>query len=1570
MEGENISPITGLPERPKVDTITGLPSVPRSASGPGIQLQSQFNPRYRHSLSRYTDYGVSLSPFLDLEEERAQRQSTAEKWGNGLAKMFTTGAGAFVDGTAGITAGLVQAVGQQDKSKFWNNIVGQQVDSMNEWMSDTFPNYYTQAEQEAIGLSSLGYANFWADKTLNGVGYLAGMIGSTYATMGAASLAGKGIQAGSKALKLHKFTRAAATGADADKAIRGSANMAKAMDASKTAFVGLTSAFAEASVESREMLRRKEQELLEVAAKSAGVPVHQLKGEERRKAKEEATAIANTAFWLNSLVVGIGNVVAFKPLLFPKYGQARTGFGRGIRKDPKTKLWENTIDKLSPGKRLRRTAGRAMGVGAVTEAFQESTQFALQEGAAEATLKFQRETPIPFIRSGTEGALAEALDGWGDAYTKTFSTKDGLDSTMVGAIVGILGGGGGSVYRHYSKQGKKAQKEQSERAQQVVDFLNDPEFVDIMKRAEATQTSLDLSARLEKALKSGDHKTFRDIQAQLLANEALQFADAGRLDLLFEKLDEALAMDDTTFRKNFGVPEEITDFDKDAHITGLKNRIRELVKVKDAFDARYNPPERPGRNATAEEKAEYAMRLMEFDFYRSSVLAASFTIEDADGRIENLTTEISDISGETLTDEDLDGKNLDALNEKLNKILQTVEEKAPHKTDDLLEKLTDLGRLVADRRMAINAVNELNKSPESRAGALERAKNAEKIKGQNQRATSARERAQNATNEEDLEKIIEEIRQNEEEADIAMEGSPLAKVIAEIEELQKEIASKARKIETESYYKSVAELTQEMNSTEDAVERDALSKIIEQRKKDNQLDPIMTRETTQPAEPTEEDAPPAPTQEDEQGTPQPTKDDLDSTPEASKDDFEGTPTPTKNDFEDTTDAVEGEVVGEESTIEADEFEIQPVVENEEVEGVKRQVTTYRRVFTAGSKKGKSNSSARIMSVEEFDEEYGIADESDRESFFEVSEEAARVRVIRTKIVEEDSKFKSTAFVQIVLPDKTVQMEFPIKARLTKPKTKEQQQEEHMKERVPSGGVQVANGELLDTGDTGQRTVEVQNGEMQEGMDRNQIDAEGTPLPINREFVKQNANRIVGMPVKFRILETQWSSQNQTDAGNVPVGIYVVDNEGTEVLIGMLRAEKTAARMAIGNGGVTDGRVSSVRAGNLITTTENGERVFFPIKEAIGEAEAVLGTIRGDLTVRPPKELAETDPDKNEEVLEIKKTKSTPGRIAIITPRPGMGQGIKMAYTANMDTKAVEAVKTLIQNQDDNVAATVKEVVGIVHDQNEDTLIYIQKEAIPGVNAMVYFKHANGKVVRISTEEMAKALNGESYIFSIGSMEKLTETLIQEFADNVGEDPDGMGEATEEIVYDSTGRAKYRFKNAFEITDSQDEAAKKSIAKDRSIMSNQMKGKFIESFEAALLAKKRQVDINEAFVEGAYVSKVTGIEYPSYLDYLSAPEESSAPQEDKQSILTVDAKAHKGSFYYDVQVNIDTFESDPNDKATVTTPKPKDSVKNRIEPPDSSIDSLKTEAQRRMRRRQRPGEDSAEEKGRQNKKDCS
>ena len=711
---------------------------------------------------------------------------------------------------------------------------------------------------------------------------------------------------------------------------------------------------------------------------------------------------------------------------------------------------------------------------------------------------------------------------------------------------------------------------------------------------------------------------------------------------------------------------------------------------------------------------------------------------------------------------------------------------------------------------------------------------------------------------------------------------------------QAEVAKKARIFEKESLKKSVSQLEAEMEQTEDPIEKDILSKIITKRKAAGELDAIVVE----------------PEVEEDEDTPILTEaDKTDGTPTITKEDVNKDPTPTKEEMEEE-EGPEGETVyGEEEA----KGETDIVYKN----------NTYRVKYEG---LGGENTITNLKS---------------------------------------GKQIKTTSPVGRAVMDLWVEQQEQ-KDLSTKPT--DASKERHQQNRTSKGGVQVQNGELTTTpNEKGRYQVELdQNGEITEGFDKNQKSPDGTPLPINRQFVKDTPQeQLIGMEIKFRVLETQWSEEAKRkefriDSSNVPVGIYAQTADG-EVLLGMLPADSSkvnSQRKAIGSGQITEGRISDIHAGNVITTVdETGDPVYFPLSESIGEADVLIGTVKEDGTIRVSDQLDEADPNKAEQVEEMKAVgkKVRTGRIVLISPRPGVGLGVKMANTARLDNMAIQAIFNILRENEGNVAADIREIVGLGVDPNPDQEIYMQEE--PMADVVIYFKHRSGETIQITGKEMSKALKGEFFLFQIGSFEKATETEVLE-----------SGEKVENLVRDSLGKPRYKFQSETrEDTEDKSEAEVKAIKSARKARFEKLREEFVDSVEDKLRTKRRQVSIEDAYNNRPYTSKVTGNTYDSYIDYLSAPEELEAAQEDITSVVSVSGKSHNGSFYYDVQVKIDIFESDPQVSEEVVTPQPTTQTKTNNPKPAADFSSLRSENAKGKKKRKRPS--TAEQKGEQNKKDC-
>ena len=102
--------MTGLPYKTeKPTTVNPITNKPYQKSALST-APTAYDFGQRDRIDRYQDYGVALRQGADWDEMRAQRQSTAEKWGRGLAKGLVTTVRAVADDTIGVLSGIGEAI--------------------------------------------------------------------------------------------------------------------------------------------------------------------------------------------------------------------------------------------------------------------------------------------------------------------------------------------------------------------------------------------------------------------------------------------------------------------------------------------------------------------------------------------------------------------------------------------------------------------------------------------------------------------------------------------------------------------------------------------------------------------------------------------------------------------------------------------------------------------------------------------------------------------------------------------------------------------------------------------------------------------------------------------------------------------------------------------------------------------------------------------------------------------------------------------------------------------------------------------------------------------------------------------------------------------------------------------------------------------------------------------------------------------------------------------------------------------------------------------------------------------
>mgnify|MGYP006991636721 CR=1 FL=1 len=138
--------------------------------------------------------GLTAEDISDVENMRAESQSTLGKWVNGISKGGVLAGTTFLDGTLGLLFGTAEMIasaikgedsGWETFSKLWDNEFSNGMAQINEWSEKVLPNYRTTEERDREWYKNLGTANFWADTFLKNMGFTVGAFasGTTFTKM-------------------------------------------------------------------------------------------------------------------------------------------------------------------------------------------------------------------------------------------------------------------------------------------------------------------------------------------------------------------------------------------------------------------------------------------------------------------------------------------------------------------------------------------------------------------------------------------------------------------------------------------------------------------------------------------------------------------------------------------------------------------------------------------------------------------------------------------------------------------------------------------------------------------------------------------------------------------------------------------------------------------------------------------------------------------------------------------------------------------------------------------------------------------------------------------------------------------------------------------------------------------------------------------------------------------------------------------------------------------------------------------------------------------------------------------
>ena len=495
-------------------------------------------------LNTFTKRGIAWNPENPIfsSDQRAYRQTTADKWGNALGKMSVYTAATALDNTVGW---LFTPQGVVSSGNPWDNWWGNNVtDAMMEWADKAMPHYTSSREQStmwlknAVGFGDKGsFHNFWGDMFLKNMGFTFGAVIGGGLTSSALYKAGtkrfskklstEAVKAISKNPKAYaqlskkygkKALDEALTNPTTSKILLDElqtiSKTAKNINTASTIGASVLGASAEAGIEARH-------------GYDQNLDLYLSKGYSQEDAERMASAAGNVQYVANMAILSLSNFAQFRSVLQPKY-KPKADFGDLIDID-KTKRTV-TGRKYTLGEKTVRILKNP-----IVEGSEEISQGLAGEFATDFTLRQNdpETTSIlgNIIESGIESV--KSLD------------EDAAQEGFIGAVTGALmipnfrrmmGGKGpmftGGIYESYTniKENEKKAGEYAESLNNIVGQMNN-DYGKIVATL-SHQRAADEAAFLN------DQFTYENEATQAITNHVRYFEEAGKLQDYYDMLED------------------------------------------------------------------------------------------------------------------------------------------------------------------------------------------------------------------------------------------------------------------------------------------------------------------------------------------------------------------------------------------------------------------------------------------------------------------------------------------------------------------------------------------------------------------------------------------------------------------------------------------------------------------------------------------------------------------------------------------------------------------------------------------------------------------------------------------------------------------------------------------------------------------------------------------------------------------------------------------------------------------------------------------------------------------------
>ena len=662
-------------------------------------------------------------PFTDYEEMAAQQQSTFDQYRNGLGKMVGLAATSFVSGTAGLLYGIGSAASTLKFSNLYNNPVTQLMDQAQAGMEDYLPNYYTKAEQDAEWWSPDNWytANFWGDKVFKNIGYGLGSIAGGVAWTKVFKLlgqtnslvrAGKGLETAAnieKAMQIvPKTQKLSAIESTLANLSQGTKDIIRNNgDRFLTSAMGT---FGESSIESLQKMNEFRNSAIEEYKNKFG---YAPQGEDLDEINTYAEKIGNYVWGMGTVLLTGSNYIQLPKIL----GSSRKVEKAYINKIAQEGLGKEFVEQV-PKTRFGKLTDTVTGLGRFlvnpTEAAEEGMQFAIATGVDDYFDRaYKNKEELGTFLETVYGAMGNVF---GEGIEKTLSTKEGIESIIIGSLAGGIQQAPMSIYREglTGKGGVKAKNTAI-----ALQELNKRNIDSALKdQADFMAIGIGSQSMRQQAIENNDVLSEKDYEKDFTLSYLMPRAKYGKMESVYAELEQykqqALTGEGFQELQSAGIA-----FDGETkeqfvqRIGNLENTAKAVDKHYENINLNYAgvlQTDDEG-NVVKDEKGnplrKYAPVVVDKLVYAAS------KIDDYSARIPGVNAELA--KANVLTVNILqnileNGKpNKESVKEALDQI--NAMDVTNDTKDDLKRSLSDLIELSLRRKLFINQYNDIKQKP-------------------------------------------------------------------------------------------------------------------------------------------------------------------------------------------------------------------------------------------------------------------------------------------------------------------------------------------------------------------------------------------------------------------------------------------------------------------------------------------------------------------------------------------------------------------------------------------------------------------------------------------------------------------------------------------------------------------------------------------------------------------------------------------------------------------------------------------------------------------------------------------